>query len=203
MSTVLHFFGFFATRGRKGSSRLLPFFFSSSSFTCAPSVLSLRGVYVCADTAVEMDLSPLQRKRLRYQPTLPDCLAAGTHLFKFTVVDNDIDKPWRKEEKEKVEEEEAKQQQLKRAGERGDSLPAPNANAGVASAQGHEFAPPHRDRDGDRGGRLVDVAEYFPHTATTPVYHVVPGPALAGAGLAAAERVKPIRMEGLLMTNRQ
>ena len=203
-----------------------------------------------------MDLSPLQRERLRYEPTLPNCLAAGTHLFKFTVDDADIDKPWREEEKEEEEKkEEVDTQQRRRlerdaasAGGGGDagtdqhahyrgvvasdeppltpadaarattsSSPPPRAGAaqvgtttfaatatatavgggGFASrthAAGVTPPPQHLVDLGDRGGRRIDVAEYFPNTFNTPVYHVVPGPALAGAGLAATERVRPIRM---------
>lgn len=184
-----------------------------------------------------MELSPLQRERLRYTPTLPDCLAADTHLFKFRVEDNNIDKPWMKDD-------EGESKGARKQGER--ALTGAGSEAGVVSTYptpapveppyvGAALVEPHfipadaaraaapppgrrsphptrttttttteagtrhvpclsDDSIGDRGGRLIDLTEYFPHTAATPVYHVVPGPALAGEGLAATERVKPIRM---------
>ena len=143
-----------------------------------------------------MDLSPLQRKRLRYQPTLPDCLAAETHLFKFTVVDPDIDKPWREEQKEELEEE-AKKKKGESTARREQRPPRQrrHIDTPVVATDEPPLTPADAHSDlGDHGGRVIDVSEYFPYTAATPVYHVVPGPALAGAGLAASERVKPLRM---------
>jgi hypothetical protein len=218
-----------------------------------------------------MDHSLLQRERLRYTPTLPDCLAAGNPLLNFTVEDGDTDKQKSEEEEDKDKDKdtlaEKQQQQLEQAGEgagtaanerfplfdtghyvgvvaAGEALltPAEAADAADAAraaappprrhsappatatttttttttsttttggAEEHEPkktyagvtaptsdrpAPPHLDLWA-RGGPAVDLAESFPHTAATPLYRVVSGPAVGGdpPGLAATERVRPIR----------
>ena len=108
------------------------------------------------------DLSPLQRARLSYAPTLPSSLAAPTQVLTYEEAAGALD-------------------------------PASDEPATTPA----EHARRASDDVGDRGGRLIPVADVFPKTADTPAFRVAPGDdgpfttAAGGEGEGARRRLAP------------